>query len=203
MPAGRPCRVITISSLTASRRYLERSTPPSARATSFAPCVGVPCLVEPRLRFGLRDDREDLDLRFCNVIEHPDVADAQAVPRLAQTPESLDPTLADFRRLVCQVHVQGRLDAGRIAPFVGSAGQRRRSPAPAASGAARVRAAACLCAQLTGQIVEVLGRQIDRRIGLQVRLPCRARTRAAWPRTPSAAPPPSPHADHPGAPPPS
>ena len=27
--------------------------------------------VEPRLGVGFRDDCEDLDLRFCNVIEHP------------------------------------------------------------------------------------------------------------------------------------
>ena len=33
-------------------------------------------LVEPRVSFGLRDDGEDLDFRFCNVIEHPDGADA-------------------------------------------------------------------------------------------------------------------------------
>jgi hypothetical protein len=48
--------------------------------------------VQPRPGLGLRDNREDLDLRFCNVIEHPDVAYAQAILRLAQAPESLDPT---------------------------------------------------------------------------------------------------------------
>ena len=48
--------------------------------------LGVPFLIEPRVGVGFRDDREDLDLRFCNVIEHPDVAHAEAVhapPRLA------------------------------------------------------------------------------------------------------------------------
>src|SRR2546422_3301372 len=71
-PAGRACRVITISSSTASRRYLERSSFTSARATSLDFLVWSPLLVEPRLGVGLRDNREDLDLRFCNVIEHPD-----------------------------------------------------------------------------------------------------------------------------------
>src|SRR6185503_12342979 len=103
MPAGRPCRVMTISSSTASRRYLERSSFTSARATSFGALCWRAFLIEPRLRFGLRDDREDLDLRFCNVIEHPDVANSQTVLRLRQAPESLDPTLADLRRLVRQM----------------------------------------------------------------------------------------------------
>ena len=112
IPAGRPCRVIRISSSTASRRYLERSSFTSASATSRALFDWRALFVEPRLRFGLRDDREDLDLRFCNVIEHSNVAHAQAVLRLAQALESLDPTLADFRRLVRQVHVDRLDDAG-------------------------------------------------------------------------------------------
>src|SRR6266478_1131899 len=100
MPAGRPCRVITISSPTASRKYLDKSSFTSARATSRVTLRWCPLFVEPRLGFGLRDDREDLDLRFCNVIEHPDVAYSQAVLRLAQTPESLNATLADLCRFV-------------------------------------------------------------------------------------------------------
>jgi len=40
--------------------------------------------------FGLRDDREDLDFRLCSVIEHPDVANALSVLRLAETAEALD-----------------------------------------------------------------------------------------------------------------
>src|SRR5687767_15167128 len=102
MPAGRPCRVMTISSSTASRRYLDKSSFTSASATSFGPVRRAAFFVEPRLGFGFRDDREDLDFRFCNVIEHPDVASAQSVLRLAQTAESLNPALADLRRFVRQ-----------------------------------------------------------------------------------------------------
>lgn len=43
-------------------------------------------LVEPCLRLGFRDDREDLDLRFSNVIEHPDVIPTQSILRLRETP---------------------------------------------------------------------------------------------------------------------
>src|SRR5688572_20313296 len=105
MPAGRPCRVMTISSSTASRRYLERSSFTSASATSRALFAWRALFVKPRLRFGFRDDREDFDLRFCNVIEHSNVAHTQAILRLAQAPESLDPALADLRRLMRQVKV--------------------------------------------------------------------------------------------------
>jgi len=111
MPAGRPCLVITISSSTASRRYFERSSLTSARATSFALLGWRTLFVEPGLRFGLRDNCEDLDLRLCNVIEHPDVANAQAILRLAQAPEALDPTLADLRRLVRHVYDERLRDA--------------------------------------------------------------------------------------------
>jgi hypothetical protein len=103
--------VITISSLAASRKYLERSSFTSASATSLTPLRWRALFVEPRLHFGLRDDREDLDLRLCNVIEHPDVANSQAILRLAQTPESLDPTPADLHRFVCQMNVKRLLDA--------------------------------------------------------------------------------------------
>jgi hypothetical protein len=102
---------MTISSSTASRRYLDRLSFTSARATSFAALCRRAFFVEPRLRFGLRDNREDLDLRFSNVIEHPDVANPQTVLRLTQAPESLDPTLADLRRLVRQMHVKRLRDA--------------------------------------------------------------------------------------------
>lgn len=111
-PAGRPWRVITISSSTANRRYFERSSFTAARATSLGSFrAWRPLLVEPRLRFGFRDDSEDLDFRFCNVIEHPDIAHAQTVLRLAQAPETFDSTLADFRRLVGQMDFKGFLHA--------------------------------------------------------------------------------------------
>jgi hypothetical protein len=107
-PAGRPWRVITISSSTASRKYFEKSSFTAARATSLGSLrAWRPLLVEPRLCFGFCDDREDLDFGFCNVIEHPDIADTQTVLRLAQAPKTLDSTLADFRRRVCQMDFKG------------------------------------------------------------------------------------------------
>jgi hypothetical protein len=66
-------------------------------------------LVEPRVRFGLRDDGEDLDLRFCNVIEHPDVSNSQVILRLAQPTKPFDAALTDLPGLVRQVHGR-RLD---------------------------------------------------------------------------------------------
>jgi hypothetical protein len=62
-----------------------------------------------RLRF--RDDREDLDWRFRNVIERSDVAHAEAVLRLTEPSEFLDPALADFGRFVREMHVEGALRA--------------------------------------------------------------------------------------------
>src|SRR5262245_19579841 len=110
MPAGRPCRVMTISSAAACRRYFDRSSFTAARAT----CRGASrrCLfVEPGVRFGLRDDGEDLDLRLCNVIKHPDVVNAQPILRLAEPPKALDTALADLRRFVGQMHADGLDDA--------------------------------------------------------------------------------------------
>ena len=113
MPAGRPWRVMTISSSTANRRYFDRSSLISARATALGLVSGWrPLLFEPRLRVGFRDDSEDLDLRFCNVIKHPDVAHSEAVLGLAQTPESLDAALADLRWCVREVQFEGLLDSG-------------------------------------------------------------------------------------------
>jgi hypothetical protein len=58
----------------------------SSAANASATALGVvfprPLLVEPGLRLLFRDDGEDLDLRFSNVMEHPDAVDAQSVLRL-------------------------------------------------------------------------------------------------------------------------
>src|SRR4051812_12021010 len=110
-PAGRPCRVITISSSTASRRYFDKSSFISANATVRPALRWRPLLVESRLGVRLRDDRENLDLGLCNVIEHPDVSDPQAILRLAHPAEPLDPTLADFCRLVRQMYIERSYDA--------------------------------------------------------------------------------------------
>src|SRR5215471_6893188 len=99
-----------ISTSAACRRYLDRSSLTSANATSFGPLrFRRPLFLEPSLRFGLCDDGEDFDLRFCNVIEHPNVAVSQPILRLDQAAKAFDPTLARFRRFVAQMHLQ-RLD---------------------------------------------------------------------------------------------
>src|SRR2546427_465064 len=90
--------------------------PPNVRRSPAA-ALGVvldwrPLLAEPDLRLGFRDDREDLDLRFCNVIEHPDVAHAKTVLGLAQTAQPLDPALADFRRFMGEVLFKRRPHPG-------------------------------------------------------------------------------------------
>src|SRR5690606_26341667 len=62
--------------------------------------------VEPGLRLGFGDDREDLDFCFRNVIEHPDITNSQAVLWLPKPSKALDSALADLRRLVRQVHLE-------------------------------------------------------------------------------------------------
>jgi hypothetical protein len=62
---------------------------------------------EPARGFGFRDDREDLDGFVRDVIEHPHFSNPQAILRLTQAPEALDPALAYPGRLVPQVPFQG------------------------------------------------------------------------------------------------
>ncbi len=102
-PAGRPWRVMTISSSAASRRYFEKSSLTLARATAL---IGRACLVEPGLRLRLFDDREDFDGSRGDVIKHPDVVDPKAILRLTQTPKPLDSTLARFRRFEPEVTLE-------------------------------------------------------------------------------------------------
>jgi len=61
--------VIGISPPSAKRRYRDKSSFTSARATAR---VRLPAGLEPLVRFGLRDDGEDFDGRFPDVIKHPD-----------------------------------------------------------------------------------------------------------------------------------
>jgi len=103
-PAGRPWRVMTISSWAASRRYFERSSLTLARATAL---IGGAFLVEPGLHLLLFDDREDFDCGRGDVIEHPYVVDPKAILRLAQAPKPFDPDLACFRRLESEVTLKG------------------------------------------------------------------------------------------------
>ena len=103
-PAGRPWRVITISSSAANRKNLDRSSFTSARATSLGWAVDRrPFFVEPRLGLGFRDDREDFNLRFCNIIKHSNIIDAEPILRLAQPAKALDAALAHLHGFVPQV----------------------------------------------------------------------------------------------------
>ena len=69
-PAGLPCRVITISSVSARCRYFERSSFTSESGTVF---IALTYLFEPCIRIGFRDDREDLNLFALDVIKDPKV----------------------------------------------------------------------------------------------------------------------------------
>ena len=60
-------------------------------------------LFEPCIRISFRDDRQDLDRVAFDVVEDPQVIDAQPILRMGQLPKTLDSALADFGRLVPQV----------------------------------------------------------------------------------------------------
>jgi hypothetical protein len=72
------------SSDSASRRYRDKSSFTFARATRRG-CDTL--LVEPRLARGLRDDGEDLDFLFGDVIENPDLPYPQQI-RVVRRPAS-------------------------------------------------------------------------------------------------------------------
>ena len=63
-----------------------------------------------RLRFA--DDREDLDCRFGNVIEHPDFRDSQPILRPTQPTHAPDSALAHLRRFEAQMPFEGIPDQG-------------------------------------------------------------------------------------------
>jgi hypothetical protein len=71
------------------------------------------------LRFGLRDDGEDLDFCFCDVIEHPNLIYAQSILRLLKASETLDPAPAHLCGLEAQVDLKGIPD---LRPVVGRQG---------------------------------------------------------------------------------
>src|SRR5213083_3596981 len=80
-----------ISSDSARRRNRDRSSLTSASAAwrTWRPVFG-----EPAGRFGLRDDREDLDGLTRDVIKYPHFPHPEPILRLAQAPQALDPALA-------------------------------------------------------------------------------------------------------------
>src|SRR5262245_6635639 len=99
-PAGLPCRVMRISSDSASRRKRDRSSLISASATRR---IG---LAEPARRLGFRDDREDFDDFERNVMKDSYLPDPQPVLWLAKTSQPFDTALAGAGRLIPQVPFQ-------------------------------------------------------------------------------------------------
>jgi hypothetical protein len=89
--------VITISAPAASLRYREKSSFTFAKATRR---VWGSLLVEPLVGRRFRDDREDLDRRFGDVIKDPNLVHPQAVLRVLQAAKAFDPASADLRRRV-------------------------------------------------------------------------------------------------------
>jgi hypothetical protein len=83
-------------------------------------------LGQPARGFCFRDDREDLDSFTRDVIEHPHVPNPEAILRLAQAAEALDPTLARLGRLVPQVLFEGIPHFGPTVGRQRSEGLRRR-----------------------------------------------------------------------------
>src|SRR5260370_35425804 len=92
-----------ISSDSARRRNRERS---SCTSASGPWRTGRRMLGEPPLRFGFRDNCEDLDCFARDVIEDPHLSNPEAILRLAQAPQ-FDPALAPPGGLMAQVPLEG------------------------------------------------------------------------------------------------
>ena len=56
---------------------------------------------------GLRDDGEDVDFCFCDVIEHPNLIHPQTILRPLKASKTLDPAPAHLGRFVAQVDLEG------------------------------------------------------------------------------------------------
>src|SRR5262249_37963785 len=116
-PARLPCRVITISSVSARRRTFERSFFTSERGTIF---IALPCLSEPCIRIRFRNDAEDSGHRILNAVEDPQVIPSKPISWKGESPESLDAALADLGPLVPQMdldrgaHLLVRMRSGDV-----------------------------------------------------------------------------------------
>ena len=110
-PAGLPCRVITISSVSACRMYLESSSLIWLRGIFF---IGLAFLLEPSVGIGLCNDREDLDFPFSDVVKDPQFTDSEAVLWAGKPAKSFDSSLAYLGRLVSQVNFQSVPNCGAI-----------------------------------------------------------------------------------------
>lgn len=95
--------MITSSSFSASRRYLDRSSFTFASATFLGWDALGP---EPRLDLLLRDDGEDFDSILGDVIEHPDPANTESIPRTTEAAEPLDSAPAHSLRLAAEMDLE-------------------------------------------------------------------------------------------------
>src|SRR5262245_31371556 len=96
---------MTISSCSASRRYFDRSSLISDRATRF---IATPMFRQPGIGFGFRHDGQNQHGLFAHVVKHPNViADAEAVLGMGEPPQSLDAAPAHFGWLMPQVLFEG------------------------------------------------------------------------------------------------
>ena len=69
---------------------------------------------KPGFGFCFRDDGEDLDFFFGDVIEHSDVVDPQAILRACETAEALNPAFRDLRWLIAQMRLDRVADGRAI-----------------------------------------------------------------------------------------
>src|SRR5713101_7900353 len=110
MPAGFPCLVMTISSLSARRRYFDRSSLISDRATCF---IAFTMFRKPGISLGFRHNRQDLDHLFCHIVKHPNiVTDTKTVLGMREPSESFDAALARFGWLMPQMRLEGVTNPG-------------------------------------------------------------------------------------------
>src|SRR5262245_42510228 len=94
-----------MSSVSARRRYFDRSSLISDRATCF---IAFTMFRKPGIHFGFRHDSQDLDHPFGYIVKHSKiVTDAKAVLGLRQPAQSLDAASAHLGGLMPQVLLDG------------------------------------------------------------------------------------------------
>src|SRR6266851_3859740 len=96
---------MTISSFSDRRRYFDRSSLTSDRATRF---IVLSMFREPCVNLGFLHDRQDLDRLFSHIVKHANVvACAKSILRMRQTAQPFDAALAHFGRLMPQMLFDG------------------------------------------------------------------------------------------------
>src|SRR5207245_4491276 len=96
---------MTICSFSARRRYFDRSSLISDRATCF---ITFTMFGKPVIGFGFRDNRQDLHRLLSHIVKHPYIAtDTKAVLGVREPSQPLDAAFAHFRRLMPQMRFNG------------------------------------------------------------------------------------------------